>query len=178
MRHSRHQASRILLHCHCVVYFMFQGSNIVQTASPWRDVWCGLVPIGEPCHSVTTTGLKYNLGKLNVCMEKSPTSWHPARLSPVTVLHWSCIITHEIPFCSWQPRVRLNPTNRDIIARDFYEFGHFPEKYITVTPILMQGGGVALFTPQCISVYNYVWSTPEHYSYCYYISKLGCCLLG
>lgn len=52
----------LYLICGQSLSFLIQkGSNIVKTASPWRDVWCGLVPIGEPCHSVTTTGLKYNL---------------------------------------------------------------------------------------------------------------------
>ena len=50
-----------LIYGQSLSFLIQKGSNIVQTASPWRDVWCGLVPIGEPCHSVTTTGLEYNL---------------------------------------------------------------------------------------------------------------------
>lgn len=40
-----------------------QGKHIIHTSSPYRDNWCGLIPIGSSCECVTTSGLKWNLDK-------------------------------------------------------------------------------------------------------------------
>ncbi|KAK2166943.1 hypothetical protein LSH36_33g04044 [Paralvinella palmiformis] len=75
----------LYLICGQLVSFLIQkGRCLVQTGSQQRDRWCCLVPIGEPCHCVTTTGLKYNLdhqclqfGKLisssNFCVDETVT---------------------------------------------------------------------------------------------------------
>lgn len=40
-----------------------EGSYKISVKSSFREDWCGLVPMGEPCESVFTTGLKWNLNK-------------------------------------------------------------------------------------------------------------------
>lgn len=38
-----------------------EGRSEINVKSPFRDLWCGLIPIGMPCKNVTTKGLKWNL---------------------------------------------------------------------------------------------------------------------
>lgn len=40
-----------------------EGRHVIHTLSPYRDKWCGLIPVGSSCDCVTTTGLKWNLDK-------------------------------------------------------------------------------------------------------------------
>lgn len=50
-----------LIFQNAVSFLLPKGKNVIHTSSTFRDAWCSLVPIGIPCHHVTTTGLKYNL---------------------------------------------------------------------------------------------------------------------
>lgn len=56
--------SIILLH----VPFM-QGSHHLMVGTGLEGDSCGLIPMGGPSHCVTTSGLKWNLGRDFLCVE-------------------------------------------------------------------------------------------------------------
>ena len=39
------------------------GRNVIEVSDDRCGRWCSLVPVGQPCPQVTTTGLKYNISK-------------------------------------------------------------------------------------------------------------------
>ena len=39
------------------------GRNVIEVSDDRCGRWCSLVPVGQPCPQVTTTGLKYNVSK-------------------------------------------------------------------------------------------------------------------
>lgn len=46
-----------------VSFILKPGRHKINIDKPTTDQWCGLIPIGQPA-LLTTTGLKWNLGKV------------------------------------------------------------------------------------------------------------------
>lgn len=57
-----YQNSRIFLLSHFSVCFLLPpGKHIIQRNKKFERDKCGIVPLGKPCHRITTKGLKWDL---------------------------------------------------------------------------------------------------------------------
>ncbi|XP_048757999.1 thiamin pyrophosphokinase 1-like isoform X2 [Ostrea edulis] len=61
---SQYTSARVMQFSEDTVAFLLQtGTHQIMVDPGLCGQWCGLIPIGEPCHCVTTQGLKWNLEK-------------------------------------------------------------------------------------------------------------------
>lgn len=59
----KHQERQIAFVSDCgLILHLVPGKHVIRSAIGLK---CGIIPIGEPCKSITTTGLKWNLGTPN-----------------------------------------------------------------------------------------------------------------
>lgn len=57
------EAQIILISVDTVAFLLQPGQHTISVDPRTCAEWCGLIPVGEPCNSVTTKGLKWNLDK-------------------------------------------------------------------------------------------------------------------
>ena len=63
-KHTKSSETPLFLIAHDTLTFVLSpGRHKIYVNTGLEGSFCGLIPLGDPCRSITTTGLAYNLSK-------------------------------------------------------------------------------------------------------------------